>query len=118
MTDTQIETLESVLGPAGVYVFSDYIPESSVLPAVSVSNVSFPSGRILTGRKTRQQEVWRISVVAADKDTLYSTRDVVLSLDNSSNEHYQRIFVDMVNEEAKQEGEPNRRLFIDMTCTI
>lgn len=111
-------TLKSTLDGSGIYAYLDLVPEAAAIPAVSISNVGFPSGRLLSGRKTRKQEVWRITVVATNTNDMYSTRDLILELDNTSNEYFQRIFVDVVNEEARGENEPNIRMFLDMTCTI
>lgn len=102
----------------GVSIYSDFVPENEPMPAISYSNVTYLSGRVLSGRKTRRQTVWRVMLVSNDDDEVESMLGTILTLDNTSNEYFQRVFVEVVNREQKLPLEPTRRIFVDMTVTI
>ncbi len=112
-----VATLRPAFG-SSVAIYSDFVPEGVALPALSYTNVSYLTGRMLDGQKTRRQAVWRVALVSDDDDEVESMLETISTLDNTSNDYFQRIYVDLVNRESKVPLEPTRRFFVDVTVTI
>lgn len=98
----------------GVTVYDSFVPETEKNPAVALGNVAFNHGRVLEGEKTRKSSVWRVQVVAlrtSDVESILATLD---ALDNTRNDDFQRIRVEVVNIESRQPNQPYRRAFVDV----
>ena len=106
-----VQTIKS--GTTGIGVFDSVIPESEPVPAIAVYNVAFVSDRILTGEKTKKWSQWRITAVAT-KATLQSVIEQLESLDNTTNQYFRKLYVDLVQIEPKQPSEPHQRAFLDV----
>ncbi len=111
-----VATLRLAFG-SSVSVYSDFVPEGVTLPALSYVNVNYLAGRTLDGQKTRRQSVWRVALVSDNDDDIESMLGTILTLDNTSNEYFQRVHVELVNRESKVPLEPIRRFFVDVTAT-
>lgn len=100
-------------------VFFDVVPEEAPLPAVAVTQVSNDRfGRVLSGRKTGKSNVFRVSIVSEsilDQDTII---DLLEELDNTISTEFQRIWVELINREAKDDDETIRRAFVDITVYL
>jgi hypothetical protein len=97
-------------------VYSGLVPESEPNSAVAVNNVANPSNRVISGVKYGRTSVWRITVVATGKAQRQQIIDLLETLDNTSNNSFQRVFVDLVNLEPKDtEDQPVVRAFVDIT---
>jgi len=107
-----IATLKAALPGIGVY--SGVIPSNAPLPAVAVYNVAHSSSRVLSGDKTKRYSNWRLTLVARPQD-LQSLIDAVELLDNTTNQYFQKLFVQLTLEEPKAQSEPNQRAFVDVT---
>lgn len=97
----------------GVEVYTSVVPESAPVPAIAIQNIAFTSDRVLEGSKTKRWSQWRITVVAP-VSALQSVIDQLELLDNTSNEYFQRMFVDLTLIEPKATTEPYQRAFVDM----
>lgn len=106
-----ITTLKT--GTTGVGVFSGEIPESEPLPAVALYNVGPDFQRTLAGEKTKNMDVWRLTVVDELKN-LQNTIDQILLLDNTKNEFFQRLYFNLINREPKALSEPHARAIIEI----
>lgn len=97
----------------GVEVYSSVVPEDAAVPALAVQNIAFTSDRVIEGTKTKRWSQWRITVVAP-VSALQSVIDQLELLDNTFNEYFQRMFVDLTLIEPKATTEPYQRAFVDM----
>lgn len=113
---TTIEQLVAVFkaGLPGVKVYSGVIPENVTVPAIAIYNVAHSSSRVLAGTKTKRVSNWRITVVDTVQH-LQSVIDDVELLDNTSNQYFQKLFVQLTLVEPKAPTEPHQRAFIDVT---
>lgn len=107
-----IATFKAALPGVGVY--QGTIPESAPVPAMAVYNVAFTSGRVLSGQKSTRSSQWRITVVDSVAH-LQQTIDAVELLDNTKNQYFQRLWVQLSLIEPKEPTEPHQRAFIDVT---
>lgn len=113
---TTIQQLIEILkaGLPGIDVYSGVVPESSNLPAIAVYNVAFTSSRVLKGTKTKRVSNWRVTAIG-NPTHLQSVIDAVELLDNTTNQYFQKLFVQLTLIEPKAPTEPNQRAFIDVT---
>lgn len=98
----------------GLRVYSTDIPEEAPRPAVTFANIAYQNDRVLGGERTKRVSNWRITV-SDSVVNLQDTIDKLESLDNTNNEHYQRIFVTLTFIEPKAQTEPYQRAFLDLT---
>ena len=97
----------------GVEVYTGLIPESSAIPAVALYNVAYNNDRLLSGVKTKKWSAWRIIVVDTVSH-LQTTLDAIELLDNTVNEDFQRLFINLTLKEPKAPTEPHQRAFFDL----
>lgn len=109
-----VATFKAGVPRFGGRVYQGTIPESAVVPACAIYNVAFSSGRVLSGKKTGNASQWRVTVVDTVAD-LQSTIDAVELLDNTQNQYFQRLWVQLSLIEPKAPTEPHQRAFIDVT---
>lgn len=110
---SDIKNITLLLKTSGLNIFSTDIPEEAVRPAVTFANIAYASDRVLSGDKTKKVSNWRITV----SDTVQNLQDSIDKLellDNTTNEHYQRIYVDHTFTEPKAQTEPYQRAFLDL----
>jgi hypothetical protein len=107
-----IATLKTALPGVGVY--SGVVPSNAAVPAIALYNVSHSSSRVLAGSKTKRLSNWRITVIDTVQH-LQQTIDAVELLDNTSNQYFQKLFVQLTLVEPKAPTEPHQRAFIDVT---
>lgn len=98
---------------SGVGVYSSVIPEAAPVPAIALQNIAFISGRVLNGDKTGRWSQWRITAVATVQG-LQDLIDQLELLDNTSNQYFRKMFVDLTLVEPKGSTEPHQRAFIDV----
>lgn len=115
---TQITELVSTFKTAlpGYSVYTGEIPENATRPAILISNISFASDRVLSGGKTKRQSVWRVTL----SDTvvnLQNSIDEIELIDNTKNQYFQRVYVQLTLIEDKALTEPYQRAFFDITVT-
>ncbi len=106
-----------VEGAAPSYsLYPDIVPEAASIPAMALTCVS-PDlySRPLEGEKTGKHSVWRVAIVTESISDMEIIIDLLLELDNTSNDNFQRIFAEVVNREAKGQDEPYRRAFVEIT---
>lgn len=107
--------LKSVLEPTYL-VYSDVVPESDNNGAVAITNVANPTSRVLSGKKYGMVSTWRVTVIAPSKSVRQTIGDILETLDNTSNNDFNRVYVDLVNKEGKDtEDQPVVRSFYDIT---
>lgn len=94
-------------------VYAGIVPESSTLPAVALQNIAFSSDRVLEGIKTKRWSQWRAVVVALPSDLQEAIEQLEL-LDNTSNQCFRNIFVDLSLIETKDPIQPHQRAFVDI----
>jgi hypothetical protein len=97
-----------------VEVYSSVVPEHADVPAVALSNVAFESDRVLSGDKTKRLSRWRVTAVAKPND-LQSLVDELESIDNTSNDVFRKVFVQLQIIEDKDPIDVHQRAFIDIT---
>lgn len=99
----------------GVTVYDSFVPETETNPAVALTNVSLDNfTRVLEGEKTGKWQVWRVQVVAARTSDVESILRTLDTLDNTRNDDFQRVRVELVNLESRQPNQPYRRAFVDV----
>lgn len=111
---SDIRNITTLLKTTGLNIFSTDIPEEAARPSVTFVNIAYASDRVLEGDKTKRFSNWRITV----SDTVQNLQDSIDKLellDNTKNEHYQRIYVDHTFTEPKSQTEPYQRAFLDLT---
>lgn len=96
-----------------VGVYEGVVPEGKPVPAIAIQNIAFNSGRVLEGKKTGRWSQWRITAVAPVA-SLQSVIDQLELLDNTSNQYFQKMFVDLQLIEPKETINPYQRAFIDV----
>ncbi len=111
----QVIALLRPLFDSEISIYSNILPEGTVKPALVVTEVANSSNRVLEGRKTGVQTVWRVTIYVRDDSELNALLDVLESLDNTSNNDFQRIFSQYVLTEARQPQEILTRAFYDLT---
>jgi hypothetical protein len=114
ITTSLIAMLKTAL--PGFSVYSGEIPETAERPAVLINNISFGSQRVLSGGKTKNQSVWRITL-SDTLQNLQNSLDEIELIDNTTNEYFQRVFVQLTLIEPKALTEPYQRAFFDVTVT-
>lgn len=97
----------------GISVYSGEMPESAEKPAVVISNIDHNNDRDLEGVKTKRWSVWRITLVDTVQN-LQNSIDQILLNDNVTNDYFQRLFVELTQEEDKALTEPYQRAFFDI----
>jgi hypothetical protein len=97
----------------GVQVYTGVTPEASTVPAIALYNVAYNNGRTLDGSKTKKWSAWRLTVVDTVSH-LQNTLDALELLDNTVNDDFQRLFVNLTLKEAKAQTEPHQRAFFDI----
>lgn len=111
---TRIDVIDMLKG-LGLTVHDSFVPETQTSPAVALSNVAYDNaGRVLEGEKVGIWSTWRVQVVAAATSDVESIVESLESLDNTSNANFQRVFVQLINEEDRQPNQPYRRAFVDV----
>lgn len=96
-------------------VYSDFVPETETNPAVALINVAYDNaGRVLEGEKVGHWSTWRVQVVASATSDVESIIELLESLDNTKNNDFQKVFVQLVNIESRQPNQPYRRAFVDV----
>lgn len=99
----------------GIKVYSDFVPETENNPAVALINVAYDNaGRVLEGEKVGHWSTWRVQVVASATSDVESIIELLESLDNTKNNDFQKVFVQLVNIESRQPTQPYRRAFVDV----
>lgn len=98
----------------GLYVTSTNIPENATRPAVTFANIAYQNDRVLSGDKTSRVSTWRVTI-SDSVENLQNTIDQLLSLDNTVNDNYQRIFSVLTYVEPKDQMQPYQRAFIELT---
>lgn len=99
----------------GVTVYDSFVPETETNPAVALTNVSYDNaGRVLEGEKVGHWSTWRVQVVASATSDVESIIELLESLDNTKNNDFQKVFVQLVNIESRQPNQPYRRAFVDV----
>ena len=97
----------------GITVYSSVVPEDATVPAVAVQNIAFNSGRVLEGNKTGRWSQWRITIVTPVSG-LQGAIDQLELLDNTSNQYFQKMLVDLQLIEPKETINPYQRAFVDV----
>lgn len=100
----------------GIEVWVDYIPENSPRPAVALRNINFGNDRTLDGRKTKNQSNWRLTLSDTPVNLQNSISQILLT-DNQSNDDFQRLYVELNQEEDYVSSETYQRAFFDITYT-
>lgn len=112
---SDIKNITSLLKTiTGLSVYSTEIPEDATRPAVTFANIAYQNDRVLNGDKTKRVSNWRITL-SDSVVNLQDSIDKLESLDNTNNEHYQRIYVTLTFIEPKAQTEPYQRAFLDLT---
>lgn len=97
-----------------VAVYSDFVPETEINPAIAVYNVSNARSRVLSGNAVANQYVFNIQVVAANTADVESIIETLTGLDNNVNEYFQRVFCELINIEPKEPNQNYRRAFVEL----
>jgi len=97
----------------GIKVYESVVPENATVPAIAIQNIAFNSIRVLEGKKTGRWSQWRITVVASVAG-LQSAIDQLELLDNTGNQYFQKMFVDLQLIEPKETTNPYQRAFVDV----
>ena len=100
----------------GFSVRSGELPESASRPAILINNLAYSSDRVLSGDKAKRQSTWRITLSDTVVNLQNSIDDIEL-LDNTSNQYFQRVWVQLTLIEPKALTEPYQRAFFDVTIT-
>lgn len=106
-----IAVLKANLTSIGVY--ESVVPENAATPAIAIQNIVFNSSRVIEGTKIGRWSQWRITVVAPVA-SLQGAIDQLELLDNTSNQYFQKMFVDLQLIEPKETINPNQRAFVDV----
>jgi len=109
-----IALLKALLGST-IPVYWGAIPEGTVKPCVSVTEVSNSSTRVISGNKYGRNKVNRVTVYGTSAAQVADMLATIETLDNTSNDDFQRIFADYVLTEPKQPGAVLSRAFYDLT---
>lgn len=112
ITLNMIRTFKAAL--PGFNVYDGTIPENAIRPAIAIYNVAFTNERVLEGKKTKNTSVWRITLSDSVVD-LQNSINAILLLDNTVNEYFQRLFIDLTLIEPKVLTEPYKRAFFDVS---
>ena len=84
---------KTLLDTTGYNTYLHYVPQNIALPALSFIRITPVFERELSGGKTKQYTVWRVSCLANDMAELEQLENSLKLLDNTSNADYQRIHV-------------------------
>lgn len=111
------EIISLLSNHTGFTCYLDVVPDSVKLPALALTSIGNDqrSTRVLSGRKTGRSSEHRISLIC---NTMTELNDLVNSvglLDNTDNDYFQRINVDLSNREARQTGSNVVRAFYNLT---
>lgn len=106
-----IETIKTVT--VSDSIFAGEVPESEPVPNFSLNNVGPDFQRTLAGEKTKNMDVWRLTVVDESRN-LQNTINQILLLDNTKNEFFQRLYANLIIEEPKALSEPHARAIIEI----
>ena len=96
-------------------VYRGYIPESELLPAVSFVDIAHPFSRLLDGEKVSQFDTWRVTVLSTDSDQMKTIVNQLETLDNTSTDEFQRVFVIYGNSVEDSDGKQDyQRTTLDL----
>ena len=97
-----------------VEVYSDYVPETAALPAVSVTHVSNLDDRVLTGDKSGNTQVWRVTISAPTNAQAETVAAELELIDNTAQDGFSNIRCEFIQFAPQGIGEQNRRIFYDL----
>lgn len=108
------QRLIATLGDIAVY--PDFIPQDAALPAVAYLHISeLGQLRTLEGGKDARGDTWQIEIIAATRDECDEIANTVSSLDNYSDDHFQRFETGNQRDDPASADLDYRRAFIDIT---
>ena len=115
----ETEIIALVETRTGFQCYLDEVPNSVTLPALAVNNINYGAGntRVLSGKKTGDRSEHRLSLITNTPTELNSLVNSVELLDNTSNDYFQRINVDLSSREPRQVGSNVVRAFYNLTVT-
>ena len=111
----EVVALLKTLFGSGTAVYSDVIPEGTTKPAVTITEISNSSSRVLSGKKYGLSSVWRVTLQVSDIVDMAPRLALLESLDNTKNSNFQKIFTQYVLTESRQPGQILTRAFYDLT---
>lgn len=115
------ETQKMLSEVLSVPVYADVVPETASLPATAWYNVSYEkSQRVVNGVRVPLTVNQRVMVIVdvtnvGAFDTILAELD---TLDNTTNEHFQRIEVYLNNMETVQPESTVQRCMVDIVLTV
>lgn len=109
-----ISFLESA---TGFECFLDVVPDSVMLPALALTSIdnNQQTTRVLSGKRTGRTSDHRISLICNTMNELNDLVNSIELLDNTANDYFQRITVDLSNIEARTIGSNVVRAFYNLT---
>ena len=113
MTNVKLELTKYLKSKLSVEVYASTVPEQAVLPAVALQNIAFESDRVLSGTKTKRVSRWRVVAVAKPNDLQNLIASLEL-IDNTGNDVFSKVFVDLTLIENKDPINVHQRAFLDI----
>ena len=111
-----ISVLES---HTGFQCYLDEVPNSVTLPALAITSLAGEgplTSRVISGKKTGKTSEHRISLICNTMSQLANLVNSIELLDNTDNEYFQKIRVDLSSREPRQEGSNVVRAFYNLTA--
>ena len=110
-----VNVIRMVEDVVSVNVYDGVVPETVTGTAVAISNTGFDNGqRTLEGRRSGASSLWRATISGPSKADNNVVEKQILTLDNTVNDDFQRIYVGIENIEAREPNQPIFRVFLSI----
>lgn len=117
MNDSSVITrvISMVKDTVSVGVHEGIVPETETGTAIAISNTGFDLGtRRLSGKSSGASSLWRATISGPSKADNNVVEKLLLALDNTTSDDFQRIYVQIENIEAKEPNQTIFRLFLSI----
>lgn len=113
----EAEIIKFIEVHTGFQCYLDVVPNDVVLPALAINSIAYGTRntRVLSGKKTGNSSEHRISLITNTMSELNELVNSIELLDNTSNDYFQRINVDLASREPRQTGSNVVRAFYNLT---
>ena len=111
---TEVISLLKIAFDINATVYRNEIPSGISKPSVSVTEIANTSKRVLSGDKYGTATTWRVNIYVSDDNDMPALLAILESLDNTSNNDFQKILTDYVLTETRQPNQTLTRAFYDL----
>lgn len=96
-----------------VAVYADYVPEDLV-PGIAFNSIGYTNTRNLEGNASGNRSFHRVQVVTNTDEEMENIVNELLTLDNTNNDDFQKIYIELSSLEPISMSTPYIRCFLNL----